>query len=380
MAAGPGDSCFEVEYELFLEPGIDAEQVARNLCLEQTVELSDDLIVEEALRMRVVGRIVSLKSTGRNLHRLVVSYPWAVAGGETPQLFNVLFGNISMKSGIRLIGWSGQAECLPGPAHGIEGLRRLCGVPHRPLICTALKPMGSSSALLAEMAYALALGGLDIIKDDHGLANQDFAPFAERVPLIQAAVARANRETGSNCLYFPSFTAPMDRISQIRRCSEKFGIQGVLVCPMLMGMDSLRYLRHETNLVLMAHPALTGGFFSHPHQGIAPGFLLGTWFRQLGADASIYPNVGGRFLFDLETCHAINRGCKESLPGIRPAFPVPAGGMSLQQIPQMRRLYGDDLIILIGSGLFREDPDLTTAARLFRRAVEEPIQAVEASP
>jgi ribulose-bisphosphate carboxylase large chain len=55
---------------------------------------------------------------------------------------------------------------------------------------------GSSTAALAEMAYQLALGGIDVIKDDHGLANQTWSPFEERVTACCAAVAKANEETG----------------------------------------------------------------------------------------------------------------------------------------------------------------------------------------
>ena len=36
---------------------------------------------------------------------------------------------------------------------------------------------------LAEIAYRCALGGADIVKDDHGLANQKTAPFRERLEL-----------------------------------------------------------------------------------------------------------------------------------------------------------------------------------------------------
>ena len=46
------------------------------------------------------------------------------------------------------------------------------------------------------MAYAFAKGGIDIIKDDHGLANQRYAPYEERVRACAAAVKRANEETG----------------------------------------------------------------------------------------------------------------------------------------------------------------------------------------
>ena len=99
-----------------------------------------------------------------------------------------------------------------GPRFGRDGLRERLGVPTRPLLCTALKPLGLSPEGLAELAYRFALGGIDIIKDDHGLADQNFARFRDRVQRCAEAVARANRETGGRSIYVPNVTAPFDEI------------------------------------------------------------------------------------------------------------------------------------------------------------------------
>ena len=68
-----------------------------------------------------------------------------------------------------------------GPRFGVPGLRNLLGVAEGlPLLMTALKPMGTPTAQLADMAYRFARGGIDIIKDDHGLSNQPDSPFEAR--------------------------------------------------------------------------------------------------------------------------------------------------------------------------------------------------------
>jgi ribulose-bisphosphate carboxylase large chain len=91
-------------------------------------------------------------------------------------------------------------------------LRKQLGVPERAITATATKPMGLSSKVLAKMAYDYALGGLDIVKDDHGLSDQRFAPYQERVRQCADAVAEANAKTGGKCIYFPSVTAPADQV------------------------------------------------------------------------------------------------------------------------------------------------------------------------
>jgi ribulose-bisphosphate carboxylase large chain len=70
---------------------------------------------------------------------------------------------------------------FPGPSFGIAGLRDIVGVYDKPLLCTALKPMGKSATELAKIAYYFALGGVDVIKDDHGLSNQPFCPYGNEV-------------------------------------------------------------------------------------------------------------------------------------------------------------------------------------------------------
>src|SRR5690606_2754524 len=132
-----------------------------------------------------------------------ISYAVETTGCELTQFLNVVFGNSSIKPGIRVERLDlppGLLNAFKGPRLGRDGLRALLGVPTRPLLCTALKPMGLSAKALAEFAYRFALGGMDVIKDDHGLANQSFAPFKERVERCAEAVARANRETGGNCI------------------------------------------------------------------------------------------------------------------------------------------------------------------------------------
>ena len=91
-----------------------------------------------------------------------------------------------------------------GPAFGVAGLRRLCGVPRRPLLCAPAKPIGLSGAALAKICYAFAAAGADIVKDDHGLADQAAAPFRDRVARCHDAVCEANARTGGHAIYIPN--------------------------------------------------------------------------------------------------------------------------------------------------------------------------------
>lgn len=359
----------KVTYALSCVGDETPERKARSIALEQTVELPA-ASVPPAIADTVVGRIESLEPLARNRYRTVISYPVALVAGELSQLLNLLFGNISLKRGIRVmaIAWpDALLRHFGGPAFGIAGMRRLAGVHGRPLLCTALKPMGLDSAGLAARCEAFALGGMDLIKDDHGLTNQPSAPFMERLQRCQDAVSGANARTGGRSLYLPNVTAPLDQLPCRLEAAQQAGCRVVLIAPGLIGLDSLRWARERYPLALMAHPAATG---VQPglRQGLAPELLLGDLFRVAGADASIYPNAEGRFGFARRACEAINGHLRRPLGPLRPAFPVPGGGMDMARAPAWVRRYGPDTILLIGGSLYARG-DITQATAELRAAI-----------
>lgn len=364
---------FQVVYHLTGDEA-EARRKAIDICLEQTVELPDDLVPDGPIRDGVIGRIESLRALAAERYEAVISYAVETAGGELTQLLNVIFGNISIKPGIRVEHLElppGLLAIFRGPRFGRQGIRDLLGVPDRPLLCTALKPQGLSARQLADLAYQFALGGIDIIKDDHGLANQPFAPYRERVQACAEAVDRANRETGLACIYMPNVTAPANQVVERARLAKAAGSRGLLIAPGLVGLDTMRLLADDNELALpiMSHPAFQGSFVTSEEQGIAPGALFGQLARLAGADATIYPNYGGRFSFSREVCRRIAEASAAPMGSLKPIFPTPGGGMSLERIPDMLDLYGQDVIFLVGGGLLRHSPDIVANCRYFLKLV-----------
>lgn len=364
---------FQVRYRLSGDAR-EARARAEDICIEQTIEFPAALVTGGDIRDRIFGRIEAFEPAGPDAHMATISYAVETSGFELPQLLNVVFGNTSIKPGVRVERLDLSPRLLAafrGPRFGAAGIRRLVDAPKRPLLATALKPMGLPAATLADIAYRFALGGMDLIKDDHGLANQSFTPFRERVERCAAAVARANRETGGHCLYLPNITGPFEAIMENARFAKQAGAGGFLVSPGLVGLDSMRRLTDDDSLALpiMSHPALQGSFVTSQDSGMAHEVIFGQVARLAGADASIFPNYGGRFAFSREQCRAIATACAEPMGDLPPILPTPGGGMDLARIPDMLDTYGRDVIFLIG-GALHQGGDIVANTRRFRELVE----------
>lgn len=364
---------FSVVYRLVGDER-EAHRKAWDICLEQTVEFPEELVPAGMIRDDIVGRIEDFKPISQGLHQATISYAVETAAGEFTQFLNVVYGNISIKPGYRVERLELPESMLSqyqGPRFGREGLREILGVKGRPLLFTALKPMGLSTGQLAEMAYKCALGGIDIIKDDHGLTNQIFAPFDERVHRCVEAVEKANGQTGGSCIYVPNITAPADKIIARAKKAKELGAGGLIISPAITGLDIMRILSSddELNLPIFSHPAFQGSYVTSQENGISHFALFGQITRLAGADAVIYPNFGGRFSFSREECQAIVRGTSVEMGSIKKIFPSPGGGISLDRIEGLLELYGKEVIFLVGGGLFKHGADLTENCRYFSQMV-----------
>jgi ribulose-bisphosphate carboxylase large chain len=352
----------------------EARSKAEDICIEQTIEFPAELVKGGDIRDHIFGRIESFQSLEPNCWEAIISYAIEITGFELTQLVNVMFGNFSLKPGVRVERMELPGSLLKyfkGPRFGITGVRDLLGIPERPLFCTALKPMGLSCQDLAELAYQFARGGVDMIKDDHGLADQPFAPFKERVQRCAQAVERANRETGKKCLYVPNLSAPADQILEKALFAKENKVGALMVAPGLVGLDTMRMLADDDRIALpiISHPAFQGTFTAHSDNGVSHYTIFGQLPRLAGADAGIFPNYGGRFSFSIENCQSIARAAAVPMDNIKPMFSAPGGGMSLERIPEMIKTYGRDVIFLIGGALHKFGPDLVENCRRYMRVV-----------
>lgn len=357
---------FVVTYHIALEEGASARSLAESVLTEQTVEVPPAVAARYAeVRERMTGRLRAFRPAPEGGFLATLSLPTENAASGVVPFLNVLFGNASLHEELTLADFTLPPDLqalFDGPRFGKEGLRERTNVPRRPLTCSALKPVGRPVEALADLCRQLATGGIDVIKDDHYLADQPFAPFIERVQACQAAVEEVEARTGHRALYAPHLSGTPDEVRRQADRAQAAGVGAVLVAPMLLGLPLFYELVHtRLEVPVLAHPSFAGS------QRIRPA-LLGRLFRLFGADAVIFPSYGGRFSYDRDTCAAFADALRTPWHRYRPALPTPAGGMTVERVPELVTFYGPEVMLLIGGSLLEAENAIVARARAFARS------------
>jgi ribulose-bisphosphate carboxylase large chain len=348
----------------------DLDARVESLLLEQTVELPRAALRDPFVLENIVGRLISVTTIAADKHRVVIDFPISATGDDPAQFLNVLFGNSSLQDHVLLADfhlpslkeWPGRDTTLPGPQFGSLGLRKIVAAPERALTSTALKPIGLTTERLALLCRLFARAGIDIIKDDHGLANQSFHPFKERVRACQKAVHDANHASGRQSIYVPNLIGTPATVLEQLKFAQDEGVCAVMIAPMLLGLPFLaEIVAKRASVPIIAHPSFGGATRALPE------LLFGKLFPLYGADATIFANFGGRFAYSRQTC----RNLADALvtpdePHILPTFPMPAGGIKYQNVADVLTFYGTEVILLIGGGLYEAGDD----SALYARALE----------
>lgn len=317
-----------------------------------------------------------------------------------PQLLSSLAGNIfSMKilKNLRLEDVSLPKEIIKefnGPKFGLEGVRKLLKVPKRPLIGTIVKPkVGLTSEKHAEVAYNSWVGGCDLVKDDENLTNQRFNSFERRVELTLKMREKAERESGERKAYACNITAPTCR-EMIRRAKfvKERGGEYIMIDIIPVGWTALQTLREENEelkLVVHAHRCMHSAFTRNPKHGVSM-LLVAKLTRLIGLDQLHIGTVVGKMHGGRSEVLSLRDECvlkniKENYKmgvleqewlNIKPVFPVASGGLQPTMIPQLLKIFGEDVIMQFGGGIHAHPMGTQAGAKACRQALEAAMNGV----
>src|SRR5262249_13638708 len=238
------------------------EERARAIAVEQSVEMPVAAITDDFVRAEIVGRVEAIAERGNSLFEVRVSLAMETVGRDPGQLTTMLSATTSLHEDVvppAVALPKKLAEVFGGPRHGLHELWRRVGAPARALTCSPLKPQGVPAARLAELAKSFAQGGVDYIKDDHGLADQDYSPFATRVEAVAAALRSVAQSHGRATRYVPSLSGDLDAMRAQIALAKDVGVDTVMVAPMIMGFSNFhRLVRENPTVAFVAHPTMAG--------------------------------------------------------------------------------------------------------------------------
>ena len=271
-------------------------------------------------------------------------------GGEPAQLMNMIFGNCSLWE---TCGWSAsifRRELLARVPRPAARDRRNPRVARRR--GTRADEHGHEAAghagrgARADVPESSRSAGVDIIKDDHGIADQIV------LAVRSSASTRAKRRRAAKSprrdarsFYAPNLTGTPRLLRERAQIARNAGMRVVLVAPMLVGIPAFVELVEDfPGFVYLAHPGRRRG----PHRA--------------GAAVRAPVSAVRRRRVDL---HQLRRPVRATRPrsagrwprrppavGIcAPALPVPAGGMRLERVDELLDFYGPDTMLLIGGNL-----------------------------
>jgi 2,3-diketo-5-methylthiopentyl-1-phosphate enolase len=366
------DECVVATYEV--AAGVDVRARAEQMALGMTVGSWTALPgANEEHLIAHCGRVESVEVEGERA-QVAIAYPVANLPPHLSALLTVVFGKLSLDGDIRLAALRLPAcwrETLPGPGHGIAGLRARLGVDKRPVLMSIFK--SENGRTLAEWRAQLEeqwRGGADLVKDDEIFFADGRAPALDRVAAAREIAERIAAESGRRPLYAVNLTAPGPRLAeQAARLMER-GAEAFLMAPYTVGLDALTEVARLPGApIILAHPAFAGAFVGVPRRGVAAELALGLLPRAAGADIAIYPSPYGSVALPMLEALAVHRAVS-SPSEWRRAASAPSAGIHPGLVPRLVRDFGPDVVVNAGGAVHGHPGGTRAGALAFRQALD----------
>lgn len=287
-------------------------------------------------------------------------------------------------------------KSFKGPQFGREGVRKIFNVTKRPLMLSVAKPkVGLTTEQHVEIGREIWEGGLDLLKDDENLADQDFNPFRKRVKESLKARDKIEKLTGEKKSYLINITGPTvkemeNRAKFVKDCGGEYVMIDIITTGWA-AVNSVREICKDLKLAMHAHRAMHGAMTRDPHQGFSM-HCVAKCARLLGVDqlhigtAGIGKLVGSKEeVIELEkviTANQYKGNNKEHTLdqdwfGTKSLFPVSSGGLHPLIIDKVMDKLGTNIMLQIGGGLHGHPSGTLAGAKAMREAVEAYMAGID---
>ncbi len=383
-------------YYMCLPAGLDAYGLSQMAAVEQSTGTWTPVPKETPeVRKKHVARVIGVyeapsyqwsvpKDVEERQYIVQIAFPIVnLCGSQFPMLFATVAGNLMAGGKIKLLDLAFPKKYLEGfkgAKFGIEGVRKILGVKDRPLVNNMIKPcVYSPPEIGAELAYEVAAGGVDIIKDDELLADMELNKVEDRVVKFMEAIDKADEEKGEKTLYTINITDRPSRVIELAEKVIELGGNALMVDALPIGLETLRDLAEDPsiNVPILAHlPDFTGAIYMAPEYGLSSHLIMGKLPRIAGADIVVYPAPYGKAPFLRESYIRIARELRYPLYHIKKVFPMPSGGIIPRHVPQLMLDLGVDIVIGVGGGIHAHPEGPRAGAMAFRQAIDAALKGI----
>ncbi|KAB2329870.1 2,3-diketo-5-methylthiopentyl-1-phosphate enolase [Bacillus mesophilum] len=377
-------------YQIYGKPG-KLESKLESIALGLTVGSWTDLhaVDQEQLRKHK-GRVVSVKEFFDDEHPSrfgevraegKIAYPSANFTADLPAILTTVFGKLSLDGEIKLLDLEFDSDItahFPGPRFGISQIRESIEVFDRPLVMSIFKGViGRNLPFLNEQLKNQALGGVDLVKDDEILFENELTPFDKRIVSSREILQNVYEETGHRTLYAVNLTGRTSKLRDQARRAKELGADALLFNVHTYGLDVLHELAEDDEIALpfMAHPAFSGAFISSDFYGLSSSLALGKLVRYAGADFSLFPSPYGSVAMPRNETLRIAQALREE-SALAAAFPVPSAGIHPGLVPKLIKDFGTDCIINAGGGVHGHPHGAIGGGKAFRQAVDAVLNGI----
>ncbi len=372
--------------------GVDIKEASNNIALESSIGSWDKV---EGLNDKLINKL-GAKVFSINKDLVKIAYPVKLFElGNMPSLLSGIAGNIfGMKvvKNLRLEDIEFPEKLInsfKGPKFGIEGVRKIIRVKGRPLIGTIVKPkVGLNSDKHAEYAYNAWSGGLDLVKSDENLTNQDFNKFKERFKKTIKKMEKVEKETGERKIYVENVTAETKEMIKRARFIQDNGGNCAMIDVIVSGWSAFQTLRNENlDLILHIHRAGHGMFSENPKHGMSM-LSVAKIVRLIGGDELHIGAVFGKMKGEKEEVKMIEKEIEKNIISsngvlkqdwfnIKPMFSVCSGGIHPGTLKKLIESMGKDIIAQAGAGVSAHPLGVNGGARAMKQALNASIEGID---
>ena len=378
----PSKDDIVVTFKMKPQKGFDFIKTAQELAAESSVGTWTEVTtLTKGIFQKLAARVIYL-----NMEKSVVKIAYPIQlfeKGNIAQLLSTIAGNIFSLKKIKILRLE-DVEFSPryinsflGPQIGLQGIRKLYKIHHRPIIGCIIKPkVGLSPEKTAKLAYEIFSNGVDLIKDDETLTDMSFCRFEKRVKEVVKAINSLEKKSKSKKVFVFNVTGPADEMIKRAALVKELGGRCVMVDIIASGFSAVQYLRKQNfGLIIHGHRAGHSAFTRNKDWGISM-LVVAKIARLAGIDELHTGTVVGKMEGSREEVVSINDFLRSKFGKLKPVLPVASGGLHPGLVEKLVKILGKDLVINFGGGLHGHPLGSAAGARAVYQAIDAATKGI----